>query len=737
MNTRKLGTFAIALFLVVATIALIYLLTSDGNFDIRDKAAAERTVTVCPSGCDYAMFNDAIANAQDHDLIMIDTDTYNTQGLIQQGPGVNYPLPASVKTLTIEGRSEGDTRWILDDDSLGNGNIILVEGLQNTSLTFKNISFENGDGITSNALVRFIGTDIEGETETNPNQGCTFNFENVEISGSSSFGLYISGENTATVKNSTFADNERAGLSIHGKINATIEDSNFKGNIRQGLAIRNESEFMLTKSNFEDNSIKWKVMDGNENLTDFGALQLYDYAKGIIEDNKFSQNYGVGIALGRTNNPGRGPNDGKIISFCEAEIRNNEISSSLESAGIYVLGKSKAFITYNLVSLNADYGIVGDGDAYLEIINNTIAHNGVYAIGAFGGNSRVLIKNNAIVFNKGPFGMWDEEYHLETEYNGIFGHPRDNPNLGSGFILPESNIVGYDPRFKGEEDFNLNYYGCTSITLPCLDNCPNHCSPFIDAGDPDLDNDGITWETDSDDQDPDGSRRDIGAFPVDKNVSPDPPTDKTCDTDNDCKGECYGSRNLPYQCKDLKCEYGSKTICTNECNAECVIDDDCIPSQVCEPDGCYCRAYYPPSMCDENSDCKTPCGTSKRLSYECNMEGLGNCIIGEKVCDKECGAECIKDSDCSTGNCDTSTCSCASDTPPPPAGKCDRSDIWGPSGKADGKIDSYDLSLLLANWKWQKEPRNIKADIWGPSQKADGKVDSYDLSKLLGCWSKK
>ncbi len=37
-------------------------------------------------------------------------------------------------------------------------------------------------------------------------------------------------------------------------------------------------------------------------------------------------------------------------------------------------------------------------------------------------------------------------------------------------------------------------------------------SPCIDAGHPDLDGDGITWETDPDDQDPDGTRMDIGAF---------------------------------------------------------------------------------------------------------------------------------------------------------------------------------------------------------------------------------
>ena len=48
-------------------------------------------------------------------------------------------------------------------------------------------------------------------------------------------------------------------------------------------------------------------------------------------------------------------------------------------------------------------------------------------------------------------------------------------------------------------------------------------SPCIDAGSPDLDGDGFQWMTDTDDQDLDGTRMDIGAFTY---LGPDtiPPT---------------------------------------------------------------------------------------------------------------------------------------------------------------------------------------------------------------------
>ncbi len=41
---------------------------------------------------------------------------------------------------------------------------------------------------------------------------------------------------------------------------------------------------------------------------------------------------------------------------------------------------------------------------------------------------------------------------------------------------------------------------------------PKWNSPVVDVGHPDLDGDGFDWLTDVDDQDPDGTRMDIGAY---------------------------------------------------------------------------------------------------------------------------------------------------------------------------------------------------------------------------------
>ncbi|HOU18368.1 MAG TPA: carboxypeptidase-like regulatory domain-containing protein, partial [Candidatus Marinimicrobia bacterium] len=68
---------------------------------------------------------------------------------------------------------------------------------------------------------------------------------------------------------------------------------------------------------------------------------------------------------------------------------------------------------------------------------------------------------------------------------------------GTGKSYFGEGCIATDPLFKdyNNNDFTLNYN-----------------SPAIDAGNPDLDADGTSWTDDVDDQDPDGTRLDMGAY---------------------------------------------------------------------------------------------------------------------------------------------------------------------------------------------------------------------------------
>ena len=121
-------------------------------------------------------------------------------------------------------------------------------------------------------------------------------------------------------------------------------------------------------------------------------------------------------------------------------------------------------------------------DSSPTLSNVTISRNSAYSDGAINiendtdDNIPPIIRNSII---------WHNSEELYSEFNIYYS------NIENSY--DENNT---SPLFINSYDnFNLQ---------------PN--SPCIDAGNPDLDGDGITWENDPDDQDPDGSRMDMGAY---------------------------------------------------------------------------------------------------------------------------------------------------------------------------------------------------------------------------------
>jgi len=116
-----------------------------------------------------------------------------------------------------------------------------------------------------------------------------------------------------------------------------------------------------------------------------------------------------------------------------------------------------------------------------------------------GGSAEVI--NSFITHNDGiQVGIYPEtnKNTISMHYSGLY--PADNSlNMDADptVILDTSNLVLLDPLYIDLENGNFHL---------------NFNSPAVDAGAPDLDNDGITWESDPDDQDPDGSRLDIGLY---------------------------------------------------------------------------------------------------------------------------------------------------------------------------------------------------------------------------------
>jgi len=137
----------------------------------------------------------------------------------------------------------------------------------------------------------------------------------------------------------------------------------------------------------------------------------------------------------------------------------------------------------------------------IEINNNTFYNNGFTVfthsfadpdecdIPKPSSNLKILMNNNIIANSQMIYSLIDT-----MNYTFFFNTPVSDEieALGEGNVENGTNPLFIDPQ---NGDYHLTY-----------------SSPCRDAGHPDLDGDGVMWQNDPDDQDPDGTRMDMGAF---------------------------------------------------------------------------------------------------------------------------------------------------------------------------------------------------------------------------------
>ncbi|MBU0975183.1 MAG: right-handed parallel beta-helix repeat-containing protein [Patescibacteria group bacterium] len=611
MNQKKLKSFIIALVLVIATIIVIYLATSDESLDIRNQASGGETITVCFNGgadCDFDYENgddkqaiqSAIDLAQDGDTVQLEEGIYEIDSYINQYDNY-YGTAAGI-------------------------------GIHD-SITLK------GAGLTK--------TIIKGLKDWN------------------TYGIHVG---------------------------------------------------LLTISESEDFKIEELTLISKGK----SVPAIYTYSsQGEIHNNLLKAPKHLGLYIDESS---------------DVEIKNN-IVTECQYFGIFV-EKSDAVIKNNIVFRNNDQGITSFPESTIEIINNTIVENGLDPEGVSYGAVSIMRRSSAniinnIIANNRNYGIfndsdrsWAGEYI--NDYNNVFQNEQGNYSD----VEPGENSISEDPEFY-EDDSYLYLLKDTSSS--------------VDSGDPSIE-DPSSNGIEADFPAKGSKASDIGAYGGPDTAGwepylPFPAIDPICSNDADCEPDCEGYHMYEYLCRQGDCVYGSDLKCSAKCGAECttnnVGESECADGFECNFDSCKCEIVLP-TICGTNESCKPPCDGKKRLSYSCLRTGAeGFCVFGEEpTCNKDCGAECTKDGDCTVGKCNLKACTCESTTPPP-VKNCEESDIWGPLEKPDDKVSAYDLSLILSNWKWQKTPKDEQADIWGTSQKADGNVNAYDLSKVLGCWTKK
>ncbi|MCK4640549.1 MAG: matrixin family metalloprotease [Candidatus Marinimicrobia bacterium] len=195
----------------------------------------------------------------------------------------------------------------------------------------------------------------------------------------------------------------------------------------------------------------------------------------VLEEDSLSEWWGILIEAGKW---------GTIdISYCRFF---NAISGAFFPSW-YGYGAMENKIT-NSLFYNSKVGLCRYGNLIFE--RNT-TYGSDYGLEEKAGDF-ASIKNN--IFSNHIYGLFS--YGSIISYNNFwnnqFDYWGDTPDSTNLFLYPE-------------------YLDTSNLDFSLLS-----ISPLIDAGNPDLDGDGITWVSDPDDRDPDGTRMDIGAFYYDQ-----------------------------------------------------------------------------------------------------------------------------------------------------------------------------------------------------------------------------
>ena len=427
---------------------------------------------------DYSTIQEGIDASDNGDTVLVGTGTYLE----------SLTITANNLTLGSLFLTSGDTSFVSQTILDGN-NLSRSVDIQSDHVNIVGFSIVNG--------FTYSGQSIDGRGAGIRAMGNLPVISNCKFANNSTtyhdygWGGAIYLENGGQIVNSSFIDNyAREGGGVFSRFGELFisecyfnnNSSNYFGN---DIKTTDVSEVTISSSQFVNNiatSINNVSVDAIYSITDCtfqNCNQALRMQTGILNimDSSF-------------NNCGPGYNDVGAAVYCYDCVLTIDNSSIYQNespeAVIYTRGQTEI---NNSIFWGNNFETSGKTirsiQSSLEITNCTFFENGdlnLNSIPIYLDNSTFEMKNS-IAFSL--------EYPIVQGYDeGDISYSMISNVEGAG------NIPSY-PMFVNSE------LGIFDVQLG---------SPAIDGGDPDLDGDGISWENDPDDQDPDGTRLDMGAI---------------------------------------------------------------------------------------------------------------------------------------------------------------------------------------------------------------------------------
>ncbi len=291
---------------------------------------------------------------------------------------------------------------------------------------------------------------------------------------------------------------------------------NISGNAINGNAInlgkvRIDNCQFIANSPIQTTAISFQIVNDDENYPEYAAPTIHEVFDSLQILNNTLIGFESGIILRFKERDWQDPFDWAVTNHERVVIQGNTVIDC--DSAIVLSGEVLVFSNHNMIK-NSQLGYMLDYYSYLladgtdleqtryRILNETIIGNGS-SIGIYDTNplnpdypyqdiaifvgSTILCNHNIAVYTRDAI-----IYNNNLLYDNVTNYSYEN--LGSAYF--ESNNIA-DPQFV---DYANGDYHLQAT------------SPAVDAGYADFDGDGSDFTTDPDDQDPDGTRMDIGAF---------------------------------------------------------------------------------------------------------------------------------------------------------------------------------------------------------------------------------
>lgn len=393
-------------------------------------AQSSVTMTVCNSGCDFSVIQEAVDAANDGGIIEVQAGTYR-ENLVIDGRNDLTIQGAEGELVTLDGSlgvaDQLPGLFIQNSHNIAVRNLLIVNSRRAihtetvTGLLIEQVRFRdnirqtmlmgNTNGVIQQIVVESSLADQDGVHGQALNlwQGASEVILKDSQIMQSVFALLLQGDAQLTIENVTLSDNIFSHLFVRDQATARITGSTLtnammdaNGNGGNGIDILEDGKLILDQSTVSDNQLR--------------GISLSDQAQATISNSTIERNHSSNvIAFGQST---------ATITATQILDVQLDLEQNLFARGISVFDAAQITLEDSRINQSAELGAIVGGTGQLTLNNSTVSNSGSVGIWAF--EQAVITLNDSTVSNNNDLGLNLLDQTQTTINNSLISNNREH-----------------------------------------------------------------------------------------------------------------------------------------------------------------------------------------------------------------------------------------------------------------------------------------------------------------------